>query len=175
MQYPFMRKLISLFFLSIFVVPANLSSGFEFEGSIYSIEMHKRLNMEAALEPYNNWCRGNANNDVLLTEEAIKIFGDESLGQPILKLIDMSYLECPGGTDTWNMGNIKLGSGGSEMALIVESEYLVRFTAMSVEISFETNGDPIIKANIHPVYCQQTYNDCVIEMIIPKKIKINLD
>ena len=167
-----MKKFISLLYISILITTANLSFGFEFEGSIYSIEMHKRLNMEAALEPYNNWCRGNANNDVLVTEEAIKIFGDESLGQPILKLIDMSYLECPGGTDTWNMGNIKVGSGGSEMALIVGDEYLARFTAMSVDIDFATNGDPVISAKVHPIYCEQIQDNCQIDMKIPKQIPV---
>ena len=101
---------------------------------------------------------------IILIISLIFYIGNKSLDRPILKLIDTSYLVCPGGTDTWNMGNIKLGSGGSEMVLIVGDEYLVRFTAMSVDIRFSLHGDPIIKANVHPIYCQQTQDDCEIEI-----------
>ena len=146
----------------------------DFGGSIYKIELHRELNVGAALEPYNKWCLGNTKNGVILHSGGIKIFGDKNLGQPKLKLIDMSYLECPGGTDTWNMGNIKLGSGGNEMALIVEGEYLARFTAMSVEIDFAANGDPVINAKVHPIYCDQVQDNCQIEMIIPKQLSIKL-
>ena len=154
-----------LVFIILFLQNSALAQ--ELQGPIFSLEFHKHLNINSALNPYNNWCRGNAQKDVIVSEEGIRYLGEESLGQPKLTLIDMAFIKCPDGIDTWNMGNTRLVSGGSEMALIVGDSYLLRFTAMSAEVQISDNANSIIIANVHPVYCKGGGGVCEIEMEIP--------
>jgi hypothetical protein len=143
-------------------------------GSMHSIEVYKNVEIKDALIPYNNWCRENALNDVFLPDIAIQKFGSPELGQRSVRLIDMYYLECPGSINPWEMGHRKQGSGGSEMVLLYEKMFLVRFSAMNATIVFSENGNPTIKADVHPSYCSDAVLDCKVEMeISPKLLEVN--
>jgi hypothetical protein len=65
------------------------------------------------------------------------------------------------------MGNVRQGSGGTEWAAVYNNEYLVRFTALSAEVIYAENGDPSISAMVHPIYCDNSRNECQIKMLLP--------
>jgi len=163
----------SIVLVIIFLCPNTVLAGKLF-GSMHSIEVLNKADINDALRPYNTWCRKNALTDVFLPDVAIKKFGSPELGQQSVRLIDMYYLECPGSTNPWEMGHIKQGSGGSEMVLLYGEMFLVRFSAMNATIVFSQNGNPIIKADVHPIYCLDNVLDCKVEMeISPTLLGVN--
>ena len=102
-----------------------------------------------------------------ITWDAIQVFGDPTKGQTVVELIDMGMIECPHGWDLHEMGNIKLGSGGSEWVATYDDEYLVRFIAMQATIVYLDDGDPTIRALVHPTYCEGAQAECEIDMKLP--------
>ena len=156
--------------LVIMVLCPNSAFAGKLLGSMHSIEVFKNADIQDALRPYNKWRRENAMNDVFLPDNAIQKFGNPELGQQSVRLIDMYYLECPGSTNPWEMGHRKLGSGGSEMVLLYGAMFLVRFSAMNASIVFSENGNPIVKADVHPIYCSANVRDCKVEMEISQTL-----
>ena len=99
--------------------------------------------------------------------DATFVYGDSSKGQTEVELIDMGMIECKHGWDLHEMGNVLLGSGGTEWAAVYNEEFIVRFTAMQAEITYSDNGEPSIRALVHTLYCDDTQEDCRISMKLP--------
>jgi len=100
--------------------------------------------------------------------DASQIYGDSSKGQVEVELINMGMIECRHGWDLHEMGNVRQGSGGTEWAAIYNDEFLVRFTAMQAEITYSDNGEPSIRALVHPLYCDNIQEKCSIFMKLPR-------
>ena len=99
--------------------------------------------------------------------DATSAYGDVTKGQIEVELIDMGMIECKHGWDLHAMGNVRQGSGGTEWAAVYNNEYLVRFTALSAEVTYAENGHPSISAVVHPIYCDNSQNECQIDMRLP--------
>jgi hypothetical protein len=99
--------------------------------------------------------------------DAIQIYGDSSKGQVEVELIDMGMIECQHGWDLHAMGNVRQGSGGSEWVAVYNDEFLVRFTAMQASITYSDDGEPSIRALVHPLYCDDVREKCTLYMRLP--------
>ena len=155
--------LISLF-IGLMPLAGNAD---DFVGSIYAIERYKEPKPSYLTQSYDVFCLGNSGFKVKIPWDAIQVFGDSAKGQTVVELIDMGMIECPHGWDLHEMGNIKLGSGGREWVATYDDEYLVRFTAMQATITYSDNGEPSIRALVHPTYCEGAQTECEIDMKLP--------
>ena len=99
--------------------------------------------------------------------DASQFYGDPSKEQIEVELIDMGMIECKHGWDLHKMGNRRQGSGGTEWVAVYKDEFLVRFTAMQAEITYSDNGEPSIRALVHPMYCDDVQEECRISMKLP--------
>ena len=163
-----MKRSAILMTISLFIALTPLAGNADdFAGSIYAIERYKEPKPSYLTQIYDVFCLGKAGFKVEIPWEAIKVFGDPAKGQRQVELIDMGMIECPHGWDLHEMGNIKLGSGGSEWVATYDDEYLVRFTAMQATIVYSDDGDPTIRALVHPTYCEGAQAECEIDMKLP--------
>ena len=156
--------MITSLFISLMPLAGNTG---DFVGSIYAIERYKVPKPSYLTEGYDVFCLGKAGFKVEIPWDAIQAFGDPAKGQLPVELIDMGMIECPYGWDLHEMGNIKLGSGGSEWIATYNDEYLVRFTALKAEIIYSDDTAPTIRALVHPIYCDSIQGECIIDMKLP--------
>lgn len=156
--------MITSLFISLMPLAGNTG---DFVGSIYAIERYKVPKPSYLTEGYDVFCLGKAGFKVEIPWDALQAFGDPAKGQLPVELIDMGMIECPHGWDLHEMGNIKLGSGGSEWIATYHDEYLVRFTALTAEIIYSDDGVPTIRALVHPTYCDNVQGECRINMKLP--------
>jgi len=98
--------------------------------------------------------------------DATYVYGNVTKGQIEDELTDMGMIECKHGWDLHAMGNVRQVSGCTEWAAVYNNEYLVRFTALSAEVTYAKNGHPSIRAVVHPIYCDNSRNECQIEMLL---------
>ena len=94
--------------------------------------------------------------------------GCESVLWPSFKGTGRSRTHRHGhGWDLHAMGNVRQGSGGSEWVAVYNDEFLVRFTAMQASITYSDDGEPSIRALVHPMYCDEVQEECRIDMKLP--------
>lgn len=144
---------------------ASLAEGFP--GSIFAIERYKTIKRSYLTEPYDIFCLQRPGFMVEIPWDATQYYGDSSKGQVGVELINMGMIECKHGWDLHEMGNVRQGSGGSEWVAIYNDEFLVRFTAMQAEITYSDDGEPSIRALVHPIYCDEVQKECRIYMKLP--------
>jgi len=163
-----MHRSVIFMIISLFIglMPLAGNTG-DFVGSIYAIERYKVPKPWYLTAGYDVFCLGKAGFKVVIPWDAIQVFGDPAKGQLPVELINMGMIECPHGWDLHEMGNIKLGSGGSEWIATYNDEYLVRFTAMDAKITYSDDGEPSIRALVHPTYCDVVQEECRINMKLP--------
>lgn len=144
---------------------ATLADGLP--GSIFAIERYRSIERSYLTERYDIFCLQRPGFMVEIPWDATFFYGDASQGQTEVELINMGMIECKHGWDLHEMGNVRLGSGGTEWAAVYDDEFLVRFTAMQAEITYSDNGEPSIKALVHPMYCDHVKEECRIYMKLP--------
>ena len=143
--------------------PIALQAG-ELEGSIFAIEQYRSIERSYLTEPYDISCLQRPGFMVEIPWDATYVYGDVTKGQIEVELIDMGMIECQHGWDLHAMGNVRQGSGGTEWAVVYNDEYIVRFTAMQAEITYSDDGEPSIRAVVHPIYCDNVQEKCSISM-----------
>ena len=146
--------------------PIALQAG-ELEGSIFAIERYRYIERSYLTERYDIYCLQRPGFMVEMPWDATYVYGDVTKGQIEVELIDMDMIECKHGWDLHAMGHVRLGSGGTEWAAVYNDEFLVRFTAMQAKITYSDDGEPSIKALVHPMYCEDSLGECQIEMKLP--------
>ena len=144
---------------------ASLAEGFP--GSIFAIERYKTIKRSYLTERYDIFCLQRPGFMVEIPWDATQYYGNSSKGQVGVELINMGMIECKHGWDLHEMGNVRQGSGGSEWVAVYNDEYLVRFTAIQAEITYFDNGEPSIRALVHPMYCDDIQEECRISMKLP--------
>lgn len=144
---------------------ASLAEGLP--GSIFAIERYNTIERSYLTEPYDIFCLQRPGFMVEIPWEASQFYGDSSKGQVEVELINMGMIECKHGWDLHEMGNVRQGSGGTEWAAVYNDEFLVRFTAIQAEITYSDNGEPSIRALVHPMYCDDIQEECRISMKLP--------
>ena len=163
-----MLRFISSTFLcaSIMGAPAALQAS-GLEGSIFAIERYRSIERSYITERYDIFCLQRPGFMVEVPWDAGEFYGDPSKGQIVVELIDMGWIECKHGWDLHEMGNVRLGSGGTEWVAVYNDEFLVRFTAMEATVTYSTEGQPSISALVHPIYCTDSPTKCHIDMKLP--------
>ena len=146
--------------------PIALQAG-GLEGSIFAIERYRYIERSYLTEPYDIFCLQRPGFMVEIPWDATSAYGDVTKGQIEVELIDMGMIECKHGWDLHAMGNVRQGSGGTEWVAVYNNEFLVRFTAMQAEITYSDDGEPIIRALVHPTYCDDFLEECRIYMKLP--------
>ena len=136
-------------------------------GSVYAIEQYNQVKRSHITEPYDIFCLSRPGFMVEIPWDASYFYGDSSKGEVAVELINMGLIECKHGWDLHEMGNIKLGSGGSEWAAVYNKEYIVRFTAMQAEVVYSNEGAPSVRALVHPRFCDYNLGKCKIDMVLP--------
>ena len=144
---------------------ASLAEGFP--GSIFAVERYKTIERSYLTEPYDIFCLQRPGFMVEIPWDATQYYGASSKGQVGVELINMGMIECKHGWDLHEMGNVRQGSGGSEWVAVYNDEFLVRFTAMQAEITYSDDGEPSIRALVHPIYCYEVKKECRIYMKLP--------
>mgnify|MGYP000114946338 FL=1 len=144
---------------------ASLADGLP--GSIFAIERYRSIERSYLTEGYDIFCLQRPGFMVEIPWDASKFYGDPSKAQVEVELIDMGMIECKHGWDLHEMGNIRQGSGGTEWIAVYNDEFLVRFTAMEAEITYSDNGEPSIRALVHPMYCENVSEKCTLYMRLP--------
>ena len=137
------------------------------QGSIFAIEQYRSIERSYLTEPYDIFCLQRPGFMVEIPWDATQYYGDSSKGQVGVELINMGMIECKHGWDLHEMGNVRQGSGGSEWVAVYNDEFLVRFTAMQAEITYSDDGEPSIRALVHPIYCDEVQKECRISMKLP--------
>lgn len=145
---------------------ASLAEGFP--GSIFAIERYKTIERSYLTEPYDIFCLQRPGFMVEIPWDATQYYGDSSKGQVGVELINMGMIECQHGWDLHEMGNVRQGSGGTEWVAVYNDEFLVRFTAMRAEITYSDDGEPSIRALVHPIYCDEVQKECKISIKLPR-------
>ena len=143
--------------------PIALQAG-GLEGSIFAIEQYRSIDRSYLTEPYDIFCLQRPGFMVEIPWDATSAYGDVTKGQIEVELIDMGMIECKHGWDLHAMGNVRQGSGGTEWVAVYNDEFLVRFTAMQAEITYSDDGEPSIRALVHPLYCENVQEECRISM-----------
>jgi len=143
--------------------PIALQAG-GLEGSIFAIERYRSIDRSYLTEPYDIFCLQRPGFMVEIPWDATSAYGDVTKGQIEVELIDMGMIECKHGWDLHAMGNVRQGSGGTEWVAVYNDEFLVRFTAMQAEITYSDDGEPSIRALVHPLYCENVQEECRISM-----------
>ena len=146
--------------------PIALQAG-GLEGSIFAIERYRSIDRSYLTEPYDIFCLQRPGFMVEIPWDATSAYGDVTKGQIEVELIDMGMIECKHGWDLHAMGNVRQGSGGTEWVAVYNNEFLVRFTAMQAEITYSDDGEPSIRALVHPLYCDDVQEECRISMGLP--------
>ena len=146
--------------------PIALQAG-RLEGSIFAIEQYRSIDRSYLTEPYDIFCLQRPGFMVEIPWDATSTYGDVTKGQIEVELIDMGMIECKHGWDLHAMGNVRQGSGGTEWVAVYNDEFLVRFTAMQAEITYSDDGEPSIRALVHPIYCDDVQEKCRISMGLP--------
>ena len=146
--------------------PIALQAG-GLEGSIFAIEQYRSVDRFYLTEPYDIFCLQRPGFMVEIPWDATSAYGDVTKGQIKVELIDMGMIECKHGWDLHAMGNVRQGSGGTEWVAVYNNEFLVRFTAMQAEITYSDDGEPSIRALVHPLYCDNVQEECRISMRLP--------
>lgn len=163
----FFVRWVMLSCCSLASMTASSEAG-ELSGSIFAIERYNTIKRSYLTEPYDIFCLQRPGFMVEIPWDASQIYGDSSKGQVEVELINMGMIECRHGWDLHEMGNVRQGSGGTEWAAIYNDEFLVRFTAMQAEITYSDNGEPSIRALVHPLYCDNIQEECSIFMKLPR-------
>lgn len=156
-----------LIVLAIFLPLAPIQAE-NLPGSIYAIERYNTIKRSYITEPYDVFCLSRPGFMVEIPWDASEMYGDPQNGQVVVELINMGMIECKHGWDLNEMGNIKLGSGGTEWVALYNDEFLVRFTATEAEIIYSEDGEPVIRALVHPLYCDDVQEECSIFMKLPR-------
>ena len=151
---------------SFMSAPVSLQAA-DFEGSIFAIEQYRSFERSYITEPYDIFCLQRPGFMIEIPWDASQFYGDATKGQIEVELIDMGMIECKHGWDLHEMGNVRQGSGGSEWVAVYNDEYLVRFTAMQAEITYSDDGEPSIRALVHPLYCDDVQEECRISVKLP--------
>lgn len=163
----FFMRWVMLSCFSLASMTAYSEAG-ELYGSIFAIERYKMIKRSYLTEPYDIICLQRPGFMVEIPWEASQFYGDSSKGQVEVELINLGMIECQHGWDLHEMGNVRQGSGGTEWAVVYDDEFLVRFTAMQAEITYSDNGEPSIRALVHPMYCDDIQEECRISMKLPR-------
>lgn len=150
-----------------FVVPLTSIQAENLPGSICTVERYNTIKRSYITEPYDVFCLRRPGFMVEIPWDASKLYGDPSEGQVEVQLIDMGMIKCKHGWDLHKMGNVCQGSGGTEWAAVYNDEYIVRFTAMQADITYSDDGEPNIRALVHPLYCDDVQKECRIYMGLP--------
>ena len=145
---------------------ASLADGLP--GSIFAIERYNTIERSYLTERYDIFCLQRPGFMVEIPWDATQYYGDSSKGQVGVELINMGMIECQHGWDLHEMGNVRQGSGGTEWVAVYNDEFLVRFTAMRAEITYSDDGEPSIRALVHPIYCDEVQKECKISMKLPR-------
>ena len=146
--------------------PIALQAG-RLEGSIFAIEQYRSIDRSYLTEPYDIFCLQRPGFMVEIPWDATSTYGDVTKGQIEVELIYKGMIECKHGWDLHAMGNVRQGSGGTEWVAVYNDEFLVRFTAMQAEITYSDDGEPSIRALVHPLYCDDVQEECRISMGLP--------
>jgi hypothetical protein len=162
----FFVRWVMLSWFSLASMTASSKAG-ELSGSIFAIERYNTIQRSYLTEPYDIFCLQRPGFMVEILWDASQTYGDPSKGHVEVELIDMGMIECKHGWDLHEMGNVRQGNGGTEWAAVYNDEYIVRFTAMQAEITYSDNGEPSIRALVHPMYCDDFQEECRISMTLP--------
>lgn len=128
----------------------------------FRVSKHVKVTNEEIFDRYNERCSA-------ATGEAV-IYNAAKGTQKILKhdltirILDLSQLRCENWENEWELGNIALGSGGNDWAIIIDETYILRVRANFVDITNETEKKFSIIATTHPTYCEN-----VDQLICEKK------
>lgn len=139
----------------------------DFDGSIFAIEQYRSFERSYITEPYDIFCLQRPGFMIQVPWDASQFYGKTTKGQIEVELIDMGMIECKHGWDLNQIGNRRQGSGGTEWVAIYKDQYLVRFSAIQATVHYSTNGEPSIKALVHPTYCKSEEVRCEIYMKLP--------
>ena len=162
-----LRFIRSIFLSASIIGAATTLKAEDFDGSIFAIEQYRSFERSYITEPYDIFCLQRPGFMVEIPWDASQVYGAFSKGQVEVELINMGMIECKHGWDLHDMGNIRQGSGGTEWAAIYNNKFLVRFTAIQAEITYSDNGEPSIRALVHPMYCGDVQEECRISMKLP--------
>ena len=136
-------------------------------GSISAIERYNYVERSYITEPFDIFCLSRPGFMVEIPWDASSFYGDSSKGEVVVELINMGLIECKHGWDLHLMGNHFQGSSGSAWVAVYKDEYIVRFSALDASVFYLDNGEPIIKAKVHPLYCEEITTNCRIEFALP--------
>tara|TARA_B110000211_G_scaffold56801_1_gene63284 strand:- start:8736 stop:9056 length:321 start_codon:yes stop_codon:yes gene_type:complete len=99
--------------------------------------------------------------------DATSVYGDPSKGQVEVELINMGMIEYQHGWGLYEKVKVLQGSGGTEWVAVYFDEYIVRFTALKVNVFYSEEKPPSIKAIVHPIYCEGSSETCEITFELP--------
>ena len=88
-----------------------------------------------------------------------------------VQLHNLGLLECPHGWDLHKMGHKYFTGHGSNWYVAVYKHNSVWrsvwFTASSAQVIFNPSMIPFLEAEVHPSYCDNTAEECVIKIQLP--------
>lgn len=127
----------------------------------YSVSKHYSVSDQAVLELFNERCRNATGHDTTL-DKAKSLENVDGFVEAVT-VYDLAYLRCEGWENEWELGVVSMGSGGSEWAVTVAENWIVRVRAMRLEVKVINQSELLFSAVVHPTYCENIDDNCVKE------------
>jgi hypothetical protein len=163
----------------LMMLAASSAAAQEYFFGFDAVEWHDRIDGRELTYPFDIFCLQKPGFLVEISWEAISDFGDASQGQMPVVLYEMAMIECPHGWDLHEMGNVWVdygmwpgpgswpGPGGHKWVAVYGDNYLVRFSAWRADIKYDDDGNPVLHAVVHPLYCNNEADQCEVQKPLP--------
>ena len=127
----------------------------------YSVSKHYSVSEQAIFDVFDDKCRSATGHDTTL--DKARALGSVEGFVEAVTVYDLAYLRCEGWANAWELGVVSLGSGGSEWAVTVGEQWIIRVRAMSLEVKVINKSELLFSAVVHPTYCENIDDNCVKE------------
>ena len=125
----------------------------------FIVSKHVFVTEKAVLEAFDERCHDATGHYTTLDKTKAREDVDGFIDA--VAIYNLAYLRCEGWENEHELGVVLMGSGGSEWAVTVGDQWIVRVRAMSVEVKVMNPSELSISAFVHPTYCENAYGNCV--------------
>ena len=127
----------------------------------YSVSKHYSVSDQDIFELFDDKCRSATGHETTIDKGKALENVDGFI--EAVKVYDLAYLRCEGWANEWELGVVSMGSGGSEWAVVVGDQWIVRVRAMNLEVKVISQSELFFSAVVHPIYCENIDDNCVKE------------
>lgn len=125
----------------------------------FRVSKHSSVTEQAVLELFDKRCHDATGKHTTL--DKTKALDNISGFIEAITIYDLAYLRCENWANQWELGVVLVGNGGSEWAVTVGEQWIVRVRAMSLEVKVLNKNELSILAIVHPTYCENVDDDCI--------------